>query len=164
MDNIANLAASARQQLFQETAAKRGFHEAIAEKDFWVCWVLMKLFDDPELSKHLVFKGGTSLSKVHGIIDRFSEAIDLVLIWGVLGYGKAGRDPWQALSSNTQLDRFNREFNDKAALYLAQTLCLKFSDYSHHANRSKFAYHPLIRKRLKWPILPRFSLRPFALK
>jgi len=123
MDNIANLAASARQQLFQETAAKRGFHEAIAEKDFWACWVLMKLFDDPELSKHLVFKGGTSLSKVHGIIDRFSEDIDLVLDWGLLGYGKAGRDPWQALSSNTQLDRFNREFNDKAALYLAQTLC-----------------------------------------
>jgi predicted nucleotidyltransferase component of viral defense system len=123
MDNVAALPPKLRQQLFQETAARRGFHMAIAEKDFWVCWVLMKLFDAPELGQHLVFKGGTSLSKVHGLIDRFSEDIDLVLDWRLIGYGPQGEDPWQPLPSNTQLDRFNREFNERAASYLANTLC-----------------------------------------
>lgn len=123
MDKVASLPQQEREQLFKETAAARGFHEAIAEKDFWVCWVLMKLFGEPSLADHLVFKGGTSLSKVFGIIDRFSEDIDLVLDWRLLGYGKTGRDPWQKLNSNTQLDRFNKEFNEQAARYIADTLC-----------------------------------------
>jgi len=38
----------------------------------------------------LMFKGGTSLSKVYHLIERFSEDIDLVLDWRVLG----GEDPW----------------------------------------------------------------------
>ena len=50
-----------------------------SEKDFWVCWLLGLLFADAELAPHLVFKGGTSLSKVYGVIDRFSEDIDLSL-------------------------------------------------------------------------------------
>jgi predicted nucleotidyltransferase component of viral defense system len=49
----------------------------MVEKDFWVCWLLGLLFADSDLAPHLVFKGGTSLSKVYGVIDRFSEDIDL---------------------------------------------------------------------------------------
>jgi hypothetical protein len=49
------------------------------EKDFWVCWLLGVLFSDPDLAPHLVFKGGTSLSKAYGAIDRFSEDVDLSL-------------------------------------------------------------------------------------
>jgi hypothetical protein len=45
----------------------------------------------------MVFKGGTSLSKVFGRIDRFSEDIDLVLDWRLLGYDQEGaNDPYQA--------------------------------------------------------------------
>ncbi len=62
---------------------------AIVEKDFWVCWMLGLLFDHPEWSKGLVFKGGTSLSKVFKAIARFSEDIDLSLCPEVLGI-KAG--------------------------------------------------------------------------
>lgn len=43
--------------------------------------VLKQLFENPQLADKLVFKGGTSLSKVFGVIDRFSEDIDLVLDW-----------------------------------------------------------------------------------
>ena len=50
----------------------------IMEKDFWVCWLLSFLFES-EFADSLVFKGGTSLSKVFGAIDRFSEDIDLSL-------------------------------------------------------------------------------------
>jgi predicted nucleotidyltransferase component of viral defense system len=43
----------------------------------------------------MVFKGGTSLSKVFGLIDRFSEDIDLILDWRLLGYGhEENNDPY----------------------------------------------------------------------
>lgn len=48
------------------------------EKDLWVTQVLHALFSLP-VSQHLVFKGGTSLSKAWGLIDRFSEDIDLAI-------------------------------------------------------------------------------------
>ena len=57
---------------------------AVVEKDFWVCWTLKHLFEHPDLSKLMIFKGGTSLSKVFGLIDRFSEDIDLILDWRVV--------------------------------------------------------------------------------
>lgn len=46
------------------------------EKDIWVVWAISKLFAAP-FGKHLVFKGGTSLSKGYQAIQRFSEDIDL---------------------------------------------------------------------------------------
>src|SRR5205807_10035449 len=49
----------------------------MVEKDFWVSWTLAVLFAHPEFGEQLVFKGGTSLSKVFGMIERFSEDIDL---------------------------------------------------------------------------------------
>lgn len=122
MDKVANFSAKQRSELFEQTAANRGFHPAIAEKDFWVCWSLMKLFDAEELDGKLVFKGGTSLSKAHHLIERFSEDIDLVLNWELLGYGKEGDDPWQEVGSNTKLDKFNVAFNERAATYIEATL------------------------------------------
>jgi predicted nucleotidyltransferase component of viral defense system len=62
---------------FEQAATQRGLNAAILEKDFWVCWLLGTLFSHPVLQPHLVFKGGTSLSKVFGVIDRFSEDVDL---------------------------------------------------------------------------------------
>jgi hypothetical protein len=48
----------------------------LLEKDVWVVWVLETLFQAP-LGQHLVFKGGSSLSKAYQIIRRFSEDVDL---------------------------------------------------------------------------------------
>jgi hypothetical protein len=48
----------------------------LLEKDIWVVWVLRALFESP-LATDLTFKGGTTLSKVYKVIDRFSEDIDL---------------------------------------------------------------------------------------
>ncbi|MCP3476681.1 nucleotidyl transferase AbiEii/AbiGii toxin family protein [Bradyrhizobium sp. CCGUVB1N3] len=56
------------------TASGRPAH--LLEKDIWVVWAIEALFGSP-LGGHLVFKGGTSLSKGYGIIQRFSEDIDL---------------------------------------------------------------------------------------
>jgi hypothetical protein len=48
----------------------------LLEKDVWVVWCLRHLFAAP-YAPHLVFKGGTSLSKAYGVIQRFSEDVDL---------------------------------------------------------------------------------------
>ena len=53
-----------------------GVPPAIIEKDFWVCWTLEQLFAS-RLVDNLIFKGGTSLSKVYKATERFSEDIDL---------------------------------------------------------------------------------------
>jgi hypothetical protein len=95
----------------------------IVEKDFWVCWILKQIFAEPALKDHMVFKGGTSLSKVYGLIDRFSEDIDLILDWRLLGYGtEHGSDPYKASTSKTQQSRYNQEMNTKAAGYIQGTL------------------------------------------
>lgn len=71
--------------LFKETAARRGLQPVMVEKDFWVSWTLATLFGHAEFREQLVFKGGTSLSKVFGVIKRFSEDIDLSVSPAFLG-------------------------------------------------------------------------------
>lgn len=122
MERVALLGAAERRDLFRETGARRGMNPAIAEKDFWVCWVLKRLFADPVLRDRIVFKGGTTLSKVFGLIDRFSEDIDLVLDWRLLGYGADLEDPYKAHASAAQQDKFNKAVNAKAAAYIAGPL------------------------------------------
>ncbi len=63
--------------IIREVAARRGLLAVMVEKDFWVSWTLAVLFTHTEFGEQLVFKGGTSLSKVFGVIERFSEDIDL---------------------------------------------------------------------------------------
>ena len=122
MNKVAQLSPAEHRELFQETATRRGVSAAVIEKDFWVCWVLKQLFADAVLGTQLVFKGGTSLSKVYNLIDRFSEDIDLILDWRLLGYGPDQEDPYQEFVSNTQQDRFNKQVNARAARYIADTL------------------------------------------
>src|SRR6266849_9068811 len=107
MDKVANLQPDQRRDLFRESAARRGMSPAIVEKDFWVCWVLKKLFTDAYLKDRMVFKGGTTLSKVFKLIDRFSEDIDLVLDWRLLGFSSGIEDPGQVSLSKSKQDRLN---------------------------------------------------------
>ena len=123
MDRIATGSAIDRRDLFRETASRLGMNPAIVEKDFWVCWILKHLFSEPTLKGQMVFKGGTSLSKVFGLIDRFSEDIDLILNWRLLGYGpEEGNDPYQTIQSKTKQSRYNQEMNARAAEYIRGTL------------------------------------------
>jgi len=88
MESILKLTPGQRSELYQAASQKLGIGEVILEKDFWVCWVLDYLFHESPWKDHLAFKGGTSLSKAYGVIQRFSEDIDLILDWTVLGYVK----------------------------------------------------------------------------
>ena len=87
------LTAERRGFVFEQGAAGLAGQAVILEKDFWVSWRLGQLFELPELAPFLVFKGGTSLSKVFGVIDRFSEDIDLCLVPDFVGADAQGFDP-----------------------------------------------------------------------
>lgn len=93
--------ADERAEVFAETADRKGLPEAIIEKDFWVCWVLKQLFSIEALSGRLLFKGGTSLSKIFHAINRFSEDIDLAVDYAALGF-TGERDPRQQDISKTR--------------------------------------------------------------
>lgn len=72
-------------ELLQETSTRTDLPASVIEKDWWVVQTL-RLILQMEVSKHLIFKGGTSLSKAWGLIDRFSEDIDLALDREFLGF------------------------------------------------------------------------------
>lgn len=65
-----------RRDALEVAASASGRPVHLLEKDVWVVWTLATLFASP-IGEHLVFKGGTSLSKAYGAIRRFSEDIDL---------------------------------------------------------------------------------------
>lgn len=65
-----------RKASIDETAFRSGRQASAIEKDWWVTLTLKALFTMPE-AKHLVFKGGTSLSKCWKLVQRFSEDIDI---------------------------------------------------------------------------------------
>lgn len=81
--------------------------------------ILDYLFHSCPWKEAFTFKGGTSLSKCYGLIKRFSEDIDLILDWRVLGYGI--NEPWEQ-RSNTKQDAFNKEANARAEAFLSEEL------------------------------------------
>lgn len=80
-----NLPNQTQQNIFIEISNKTGLPPAAVEKDWWVVRTLELVFK-LDVGLHTVFKGGTSLSKAWGLIDRFSEDIDLALDRKYLGF------------------------------------------------------------------------------
>ena len=160
-----NRPASEQTLFLQETAARRGLLPVMVEKDFWVSWTLAALFAHPEFGGQLVFKGGTSLSKVFGVIDRFSEDIDLSVSPAFLGIseewveGAGSRKRTEARMSELESacigrvrDRFvpelERTFWEKATILHAehhrdpaQPLRDRFS--RHYSDMASLARHPV---------------------
>lgn len=94
-----------RRVVAQTVATEKRIANSAVEKDWWVTAVLTALFSTP-CGEHLLFKGGTSISKGWPIIERFSEDIDLSLgrsFFGeVMGLGCA------AANNNTQLKNLRK--------------------------------------------------------
>lgn len=101
MKELLTISRNERAQLFQAaTERSPNIHNPIIiEKDFWVCWTLNQIFSNPILSPHIIFKGGTSLSKCYNFINRFSEDIDLTLAKPYIGITR-DNDPISATTSS----------------------------------------------------------------
>lgn len=84
-----------KEAVFNAIAAQKGMKSFAVEKDWWVSRTLEIIFQ-MDIAKHLVFKGGTSLSKAWKLINRFSEDIDLAIDREFFGFsgdlGKNQRD------------------------------------------------------------------------
>ena len=79
MNNFFKLTDEQRKLVIEQTSARlNDLFPQIIEKDLWVTTVLQLIFSLPVADK-LVFKGGTSLSKVWNVIERFSEDIDMTI-------------------------------------------------------------------------------------
>ena len=120
-EDIVFLSDDDRRALILECRKKSRMPNSMIEKDLWVTYVLARIFGDSELSHILRFKGGTSLSKAHRLIERFSEDVDLILDWTrFLDLG----DP-NARRSKTKQGEFNEKMNEVAGRYVSGELCDK---------------------------------------
>ena len=120
MNRIARLDSSNRAEIFAATADRKQVADAIIEKDFWVCWALKHIFSIEDFSGRLLFKGGTSLSKVFHSIERFSEDIDLAIDYAALGF-TGDRDPRQENISKTRRVAILEEMMDSCRNYISQS-------------------------------------------
>jgi len=78
MNDFLNFSTERQKEIIELTADKIQSFPQIIEKDLWVTAILQVIFSLSFADK-LVFKGGTSLSKVWNVIERFSEDIDLAV-------------------------------------------------------------------------------------
>jgi hypothetical protein len=101
---------------FRQVSEQISLSAEAVEKDFWVVWVLGRLFSSELLAPKILFKGGTSLAKVFGLIDRFSEDIDLILDWEEV----VSEDP-MAERSKTKQDQFNKWVPMQSRKYIEHT-------------------------------------------
>ena len=84
MNKFLTLTEAQRRTVFEQTAIRIKLPVASIEKDFWVTEILNILYSLPYADR-MVFKGGTSLSKVWGVIRRFSEDIDIAIDRSMFG-------------------------------------------------------------------------------
>ncbi len=84
MNNYIKLNNQQKILLIEQSAIESGLSKQVIEKDLWVTTMLQIIFSLP-IADRLIFKGGTSLSKVWGLITRFSEDIDLAIDREVFG-------------------------------------------------------------------------------
>lgn len=124
MKQVAQLSEKERRELFSETANAMNITAAAAEKDFWICWVLLHVFEDKQLSQYLRFKGGTSLSKCYNSIERFSEDIDLILDWSSL----TEEDPIAEGRSKTKQRQLNQNINKQAQAHISGVLLSRLNE------------------------------------
>lgn len=92
MNRFYNIPDDAKKRIYIDTGEKSKLPHYAVEKDWWVVQTLTILFE-LEIGKHLVFKGGTSLSKSWNLIERFSEDIDLSVDRSFFGFkGNLGKN------------------------------------------------------------------------
>lgn len=83
-NNYFKLTKEQQLMVLNQTSPKVGLPPQVIEKDVWVSTILQIVFTLPFADK-LIFKGGTSLSKVWGVINRFSEDLDLAIDRSLFG-------------------------------------------------------------------------------
>ena len=114
---------------------------AVIEKDFWVCWTLKQLNEIPELNGNITFKGGTSLSKAWGLIDRFSEDIDIAINRKV--FGQEPPHGAEDAESNRQRKMRLEELEEKSAAFIRDIILPKLQEKISEQIKEPFTLKPI---------------------
>jgi hypothetical protein len=177
-DNFYNLKNSEKQSIFEAIANEKGMTSNAVEKDWWVSRSLEIIFK-MDIAKHLVFKGGTSLSKGWKLINRFSEDIDLAIDREIFlqpennwsrGEIKKLRKTASTYSTGIFFEELKSEFNNKG--YKDIDFKIVESTDSDQDPRIIEIYYPNIIKAPSEYLLPRVQIEigcrslkePFSMK
>lgn len=155
--------AAEKAAIFTEIATQKGMKPFAVEKDWWVSRTLEIIFQMP-IAQHLVFKGGTSLSKAWKLINRFSEDIDLAIDKEFFGFSgelsKNQRDKLRktagAYTTGTFFEELKQAFEAKGFTELRfEVIEAKDSDQDP---RVLEIYYPYVIKRDTDYLLPRVQI------
>jgi len=147
---------------YNQVGERVGIPPSVAEKDWWVVRTLGIIFET-SIAKHLVFKGGTSLSKSWNLIHRFSEDIDLAIDRSFFGFegelGKNQRTKLRKAANKFTSEEFFFELQDKFEQYGFKGLAFKLVEAkdSDEDPRIIEIYYPNIVKSLGY-VHPRIQI------
>jgi len=113
-----HLSTEERKEILQTAAAQLGQQATVLEKDVWVCWSLQTLFSMQD-AQPMAFKGGTSLSKVYNVINRFSEDVDVTIDYRSFD---DDFDPFAEGASRTSIRKYSDRLKDHVNQYANNTV------------------------------------------
>jgi hypothetical protein len=119
-DVFLRLSAQDRRDVLGVAADRSGRPAHLLEKDVWVVWALATLYGSP-LGEHLVFKGGTSLSKAYQVIRRFSEDVDLTYDIRAIAPDLVGDNGEALPTTRSEEKRWSSEVRKRLPTWVADT-------------------------------------------
>lgn len=161
--NFYKLDKKEKEAVFNAIAAQKGMKPFAVEKDWWVSRTLEIIFQ-MDIAKHLVFKGGTSLSKAWKLIQRFSEDIDLAIDQAFFGFtgdlSKNQRDKLRKAAGIYSTGTFFKEIEAAFKIRGYENLTFKIIDTgdSDQDPRILEIYYPHIMPADTKYILPRVQI------
>lgn len=114
MPEFFQLSPTERLDALNGAADASGLPPHLLEKDIWVVWALRHLFSG-SYGEHLVFKGGTSLSKAYGVIRRFSEDVDLTYDIRAIASDLVGDADTPLPATKSQEKKWSKEIRTRLA-------------------------------------------------
>ncbi|MBS0289757.1 MAG: nucleotidyl transferase AbiEii/AbiGii toxin family protein [Proteobacteria bacterium] len=128
--NYFNLSPNDQNEILQTSFQALNKFPQVLEKDIWICWTLEKLFSMPN-AHPMAFKGGTSLSKVSNLIERFSEDVDITIDYKSFNTD----DPFDPSTSNTK----RKKISDQLKLFLKDYVTNEIAPYLKSCIENEFA-------------------------
>ena len=119
-ENYLTLSREDRLEALGVAATNSGRPIHLLEKDVWVVWALNALFQS-DFADHLVFKGGTSLSKAYQAIGRFSEDVDLTYDIRAIAPDLAPDSDHAIPSTRSQEQRWTKTIRERLDVWASQT-------------------------------------------
>jgi hypothetical protein len=119
-DAFLHLPVQDRREALSVAANQSGRPAHLLEKDVWVVWALATLYGSA-LGNHLVFKGGTSLSKAYGVIRRFSEDVDLTYDIRAIVPDLVGESRETLPKTRSEEKRWSNEVRKRLPVWVVET-------------------------------------------